>query len=85
MVPGVNQRKGHRRWPLMDLCLECVGVEDLMGSDILMICGTSENASQESTLWQGCIFQMMLRVALSTINMESQTFDEAICDSSYKV
>ena len=20
MVPGVNQRKGHRRWPLMDLC-----------------------------------------------------------------
>ena len=35
MVPGVNQRKGHRRWPLMELCiwpLKCV--EDLMGSDV---------------------------------------------------
>ena len=31
MVPGVNQRKGHRMWPLMELCiwpLKCVGDED---------------------------------------------------------
>ena len=63
--------------------LKCVGVEDLMGSDIPTIRGTSEKASQEFgqysgrdvfLLWQGCIFQMMygLRIALSTMNMESQ-------------
>ena len=36
-VPGVNQRKGHRKWPLMELCvchLKYVEVEDLMGSDV---------------------------------------------------
>ena len=39
-----------------------------------------------SLFWQGCIFHMMyrLRIALPTTNMESQTFDEAICDSSYE-
>ena len=39
-----------------------------------------------SLLWQGCIFHMMYRlgIALSTTNMESQTFDDAICHSSYE-
>ena len=35
MVPGVNQRKERRMWPLMELYfshLKCVRVEDLMGS-----------------------------------------------------
>ena len=39
MVPGINKRKGHLRWPLVDLCfwpLKCVGVEDgIRGSDDL--------------------------------------------------
>ena len=37
MVPGVNQRNGHRRLPLMELYfwpLKCVGVEDLMGPGV---------------------------------------------------
>ena len=40
MVPGVNQRKEHRMWPLMELYvwpLKCVRVEDLMGSGVLTI------------------------------------------------
>ena len=37
MVPGVNQRKEQRMWPLMELDvwpLKCVSVEDLMGSGV---------------------------------------------------
>ena len=36
MLPVVNQRKEHRRWPLMELYfpLNCVGVEDRMGSGV---------------------------------------------------
>ena len=37
IISGVNQRKGHRMWPLTELyCwpLMCVGVEDLMGSGV---------------------------------------------------
>ena len=37
MVPGVNQRKEHRMWPLMELYLwlfKCVREEDLMGSGV---------------------------------------------------
>ena len=85
MVPWVNQRKGHWRWPLMDVCfwpLKCVGVEDLMGSDVLTIWGTSEKASQGFGQYSGsgCIFPIMywLRIALSTTNIESQTLDEAL-------
>ena len=39
-----------------------------------------------SLLWQRCIFHMMYRLgnALPTTNMESPTFDEALCDSSYE-
>ena len=37
MVSGVNQRKEHRMWPLMELYLwhlKCLRVEDLMGSGV---------------------------------------------------
>ena len=37
MVPGVNQRKEHRMWPLMELYLwhlNSVRVEDLMRSGV---------------------------------------------------
>ena len=84
MVPGVNQRKRHWRWPLMDYFfwpLKCVGVEDLMGLYFPTIWGTSDKVSQEFGQYSiSCIVLIvyLLRISLWTTNIESQTLDEAI-------
>ena len=76
----------------MDFCfwqLKCVwsiGPDGIRWSDDDLMNILEGIAGVWSVLWQGCIFQMMygLCIQLSTMNMESHTLDEAICDCSYE-
>ena len=61
IVPGLNQRKGHRRWPLM------------------------HHMSLVSTLaWMYISNDVLIKNCIVNYEHESQTLDEAICDSSYE-